>query len=108
MAGDSSVGYRLHPAAERDLENIWRFTVERWSEEQAERYIEDLVRAFELLVRHPEIAKERKDFQPPVRLHRHQSHLIAYRLEATRVAVVRVLHMRQDWQSALQLEGSGC
>jgi hypothetical protein len=30
--------YRLSPAAERDLEGIWKYTREEWGLEQAERY----------------------------------------------------------------------
>jgi toxin ParE1/3/4 len=30
--------YRLAPAAERDLENIWLYTFENWGIEQAHRY----------------------------------------------------------------------
>lgn len=29
----------LSPAAERDLDDIWDYTVTRWGEVQAERYI---------------------------------------------------------------------
>ena len=33
--------YRLSPAAEADLENIWDFTAQQWSPDQAESYIRD-------------------------------------------------------------------
>lgn len=32
-------GYFLSPAAKADIEQIWDYTVERWGEEQAERYV---------------------------------------------------------------------
>ena len=35
--------YRLSPAAERDLEEIWKYTRKEWGLEQAERYIDLLV-----------------------------------------------------------------
>ena len=34
--------YRLTPAAERDLEKIWRYTQKTWGIEQAGRYIDTL------------------------------------------------------------------
>ncbi|WP_209714988.1 type II toxin-antitoxin system RelE/ParE family toxin [Duganella sp. 1411] len=34
--------YRLTPAAERDLESIWIYTSQRWSIDQADRYIDML------------------------------------------------------------------
>ena len=36
---------RLSPAAERDLEGIWRYTAERWGVAQAEHYIDLLYAA---------------------------------------------------------------
>jgi hypothetical protein len=32
--------HRLSPAAERDLEGIWKYTDGEWGREQAERYID--------------------------------------------------------------------
>ncbi|WP_075122901.1 type II toxin-antitoxin system RelE/ParE family toxin [Burkholderia paludis] len=40
---------RLTPPAETDLEGIWSYTVERWSPEQAERYVGEFAAAFERL-----------------------------------------------------------
>ena len=45
--------YRLAPAAERDLEVIWAYTVQRWSVEQAHRYIDILTAAFAALASRP-------------------------------------------------------
>jgi len=38
--------YRLTPAAERDLESIWTYTVRQWGVEQTDRYIDFLTTAF--------------------------------------------------------------
>jgi plasmid stabilization system protein ParE len=38
--------YRLSPAAEHDLENIWLYTCRQWSVGQAEHYIDMLGAAF--------------------------------------------------------------
>jgi toxin ParE1/3/4 len=94
-------GYRLHPAAERDLDGIWRFSAEQWSPQQAERYMDELVDSFDLIVEHPELAPERLHFQPPVRLHRHRSHFVAYRVEKARIEILRVFHVRQNWRALL-------
>ena len=39
--------YRLSPVAERDLELIWTYTVRQWVVEQADRYLDFLVAAFD-------------------------------------------------------------
>ena len=99
----SGEAYRicLTPEAECDLEGIWVFTAKMWSIEQANEYVEDLVAKFELLAKAPFIARERTEFVPPVRVHRHQSHVIIYRLSGRDLDVVRVSHMRQNWAALL-------
>ena len=48
--------YRLSPAAERDLELIWTYTVRQWGVEQAGRYLDFLVAAFDKLADSPKTA----------------------------------------------------
>jgi toxin ParE1/3/4 len=45
--------YRLPPAAERDLEGIWKYTRREWGLEQAERYTDLLTAAFQFLAEAP-------------------------------------------------------
>src|SRR5882757_5948996 len=45
--------YRLSPAAERDLEGIWKYTRREWGLKQAERYTDLLTAAFQPLVQPP-------------------------------------------------------
>ena len=48
--------YRLSPAAERDLESIWKYTRSEWGVEQAERYTDLLAAAFQVLAESPNSA----------------------------------------------------
>jgi toxin ParE1/3/4 len=41
--------YRLRPGAQNDLESIWLYTAQRWSAEQAERYVGEIRRTIERL-----------------------------------------------------------
>ena len=41
--------YRLTPAAEHDLEAIWTYTAQQWGVMQADRYIDFLTAAFDVL-----------------------------------------------------------
>ena len=92
-------GFRLRPAARRDLEEIWRDTVRNWSEKQAETYIRALSAAFELLVEYPEIERERTELNPPLRIKRSGSHLILYQIADDCIDVVRIRHVREDWMN---------
>ncbi|MCZ8207155.1 MAG: type II toxin-antitoxin system RelE/ParE family toxin [Aquidulcibacter sp.] len=93
---------KLTPQAEHDLENIWTYTATTWSVAQAESYIGHLSNTFDLIAHAPLIARERSEFTPPIRLHRHQSHLIIYRLVDDSLLIIRVLHMKQNWSALLE------
>ena len=101
MARNRISEYRLSPAAQHDLDGIWNYMAAAWSLAQAETYVRGLGDTMAMLVRHPEIACERKEIDPPVRLHPHRSHLIIYRIESGHLVVIRILHARQHWQALL-------
>jgi toxin ParE1/3/4 len=69
--------------------------------DQAERYHEGLISAFDLLAANPLLARERTEFNPPVRLHPYQAHMIAYVVRDDGILIIRVLHGRQDWERYL-------
>ena len=94
--------YRLTPAAQTDLEDIWLYTLAQWSIPQADRYIDILEETFERLLFMPEMARERTEFDPPVRIHPSAEHLIIYRIEADHLAILRVLGAGQDWHAILR------
>ena len=95
--------YRLAPAAATDLEDIWLYTARNWSIEQGDRYTDALESVFDTLVAMPEIARERLEFNPSVRVHPSAQHLIIYRIEADHLVILRVLGGRQNWQAFLDL-----
>ncbi len=91
----------FRPQAEADLTGIWDFTAGRWSTEQAERYFTGLNQTLALLCAHPEIARLRTEFTPPVRLHPYRSHLVIFTADEEVLEVIRVVHMRSDWAAVL-------
>ncbi|MGJ3261510.1 MAG: type II toxin-antitoxin system RelE/ParE family toxin [Rhodospirillales bacterium] len=94
--------YRLSPKALADLDDVWRYTAERWSVDQADRYIDELVSVFETIVSVPALARERTEFTPPVRTHIHEEQLIVYAINGDHIAILRLLGGRQDWRSILK------
>ena len=94
--------YLLAPQALADLDDIWRFSAEKWSIRQADSYIDDLARIFETITAMPTLARERSEFKPPVRIHVHESHLIIYTIAEEHVTIQRLLGGRQDWISILK------
>jgi toxin ParE1/3/4 len=96
-------GYRFTLKAEDDLEDIWRYSAETWSANQADIYIDTLIRTIETIVAMPTIARERMDFDPPVRIHPSAEHLIIYCIDADMIQVVRILGGRQNWRALLEV-----
>ena len=87
--------------AEHDLLEIWLYTFNEWGEKQADKYLDELETAIRLLAEQPLICRERTELQPPVRIHHHANHLIAYLALETGINVVRVLHENMDVDSHL-------
>lgn len=98
----SKLQYRLTPKAFEDLDEVWRYTAENWSLEQADHYIDGLAQAFDSIAAVPTLARERTEFNPPVRIHHHQSHLVIYTIDNNQINVIRILGGRQDWQAILR------
>jgi toxin ParE1/3/4 len=90
---------RLTQAAEEDVIRIFHEGAELFGETQAERYHRGLAKVFDLLAENPELARERTELTPPMRIHPHGSHLIVYRAEPGAILIVRIRHGREDWQS---------
>ncbi len=74
----------------------------RWGVDQADRYVEGLFSAFDLLAEFPEMARLRSEFVPPVRIHPSGSHVVVYQIAGQGIDVIRILHMRQDIAGFLQ------
>ena len=102
MSFDEARSYRLTSRALDDLEFTWRHTAETWSLNRADAYTDELTRVFETLAVFPILARERKEFNPPVRIHVHESHLIIYLFTDQEVVIVRLIGGRQDWYSILK------
>ena len=96
-----SVRVRRTRRADEDFAEIFRVGAAEFGIAQAEQYAAGLIEAFDLLSRHPPLARERTEFRRPVRLHPHGAHLIAYTVDDEGVLIVRLLHGRQDWRRHL-------
>jgi toxin ParE1/3/4 len=87
--------YRLSRLAERDLEEIYEYTVNRWSVDQAIRYIANIRAAIAGLVEGSKVGRKRGDLPEGYLARRVGSHLIIFR-ETNLILVVRVLHTSMD------------
>lgn len=90
--------YHTTVEADRDIIEIYVLGAQQFGVAQSERYVDELFDTFELLAENPKMARERRELNPPMRLHPYHAHLIAYLVRDGDILIVRVLHGRQDWQ----------
>lgn len=93
--------FTVSKAASADIRNIAKYTQQRWGRDQRRQYLDGLNKKFEMLAAMPEMAAERRDFQPPVRIHHYEKHLIIYVITDSGILIVRMLHQRQDVSAQL-------
>lgn len=91
----------LSPYAEEDVREIWRYTVETWSEEQAQTYVDSLFDMMEALAAAPNRGRSADDISEGLRRQRCAAHVIFYRLIDDGIRVVRVLHQSMDFPAHL-------
>jgi toxin ParE1/3/4 len=89
-------GYRLSLAADKDLEDIFDYTSDEFSSNQAVKYLSELESLFQEFCRNPEIGKRRNEIKLDLRSFPYQSHIVFYRILPDFIRIVRVLHGSRD------------
>lgn len=93
--------YRISKKAVADLEEIWLYTVEKWSVAQADRYYSLIFDEIDHICENPTSGKGMEHIRKEYRASKVKSHLIFYRVLNETVEIVRVLHERMDIDSRL-------
>ena len=88
--------FRLTPAAQRDLSEIWDFTQKRWDVVQAEEYIAEIRDAIERVAKDPNRGRRCDDIRDGYRRYVVGSHLVFFVEEEDAIDVIRILHQRMD------------
>jgi toxin ParE1/3/4 len=92
-----SAGYRLAPAAQRDLADIWTYTARVWGALQAKHYILSIRDACEALALGRKRGQPIDDIRPGYRKFTVGSHVLFYRVgDAGTIDIIRILHQRMD------------
>lgn len=87
--------FRFSRKAESDLLDIARYTLDRWGEDQAIRYLNNLEACCEQLARNPDLGRTCDDILPGLRRMEHGRNVLFYRQEKSgRVLISRILHQR--------------
>lgn len=89
--------YHISVKANEDLDDIWFFTFQKWSKEQADTYYNLIIREIEFVSENYGLGKSVEQTRKDYRVTRMKSHLIFYRKSKNGVVeIVRILHQRMD------------
>lgn len=87
----------LRQEAIDDLNDIWNYTVEEWSEKQADKYYATLEFACLQIGHIPELGKEYEGIKRNLLGLRTGKHIIFYQIiNEQEVEIIRILHERMD------------
>ena len=87
--------FALSPAAQKDVNEIWDYTTERWGADQAESYIQDIRDTCQGLAagtRHARPVEIREGYFKCST----GSHFIYFRYADTELQIIRILHKSRE------------
>ena len=93
--------YVISKNAITDLEEIWLYTVNKWSAAQANRYYNLIFDEINYICSNINTGKSMEHVRKGYRASKVKSHLIFYRVINDTVEIIRILHERMDIENRL-------
>jgi len=93
--------YIISKKAVIDLEEIWLYTVDKWSVSQADRYYLLIIDEIGYICKNINSGKPMDNIRKGYRAAKVKSHLILYRVVNGTVEIIRILHERMDIDNLL-------
>jgi toxin ParE1/3/4 len=95
--------FKITEKAGSDLENIWLYTFQNWSLEQADRYYELIMNDIVFLSENPSAGSIVNHIRKGYRVSRVKSHLIFYKYDPEGfIIVIRILHYSMDIENKFE------
>jgi len=92
----------LRQEAIDDLNHIWYYTFEKWSEKQADKYYATIKMACNGIGKNPDVGKEYYEINKNLLGLKSGKHIIFYQsLSENKIEVIRILHERMDLKNRL-------
>ena len=99
----SKIKYRISKQAISDLNDIWIYTLHKWSKKQADRYYNLIIAEIEFISKNYLSGKPVEQTRKNYRVTKIKSHLIFYRkTDNETIEIVRILHQRMDVKKRLK------
>lgn len=97
------VNYYLTIKEVEDLAEIWDYTSDEWSENQADNYYDILNKTFNEIARNPELGRNYEGIAPLLFGIKVTKHIIFYRkINKNELEITRILHERMELKSRYQ------
>lgn len=94
--------YIINEKALDDINKIWIYTEENWSEEQADRYYNLIFDEIDYIVSNFEMARDFKNIRKNYKYSKVKSHYIFFKkTKANEIEIIRILHERMDIENQL-------
>ncbi len=87
---------RLSHQALNQLEDIARYTQQRYGVDQRKKYLERIYQRIDQLTDNPALGNERPDVKPGHRSLTAANHVIFYRAQDTKIEITAILHGQMD------------
>ncbi len=89
--------YYLSNKAKDDLSNIWDYTFQTWSENQADKYYFELLDTCQELADNQKNGRNYYEIDTTIFGLKSGQHIVFYRiLEPTKIEILRILHSKMD------------
>ncbi|MCR9182932.1 MAG: type II toxin-antitoxin system RelE/ParE family toxin [Flavobacteriaceae bacterium] len=88
--------YVLSQKTEEDIEDIYNYGIYRFGKDQALDYLISLQSYLHILVKNPEVGKQRDEIKKGLYSFPYASHIIFYRIFKNHIRIVRILHGSRD------------
>jgi toxin ParE1/3/4 len=95
--------YKFTNEAVKDLEEIWIFTYQNWSVEQADRYYKLIIDEIEFLSSNPLSGRSMDHIKEGYRVSKVKSHLVFYKtITNEAIEIIRILHQRMGVKNRMK------
>jgi toxin ParE1/3/4 len=95
--------FKFTRKAIQDLSEIWEYTLETWSEKQADKYYKLIIESCVELAKNPEKGKNYFQIHPGLFGQNASKHIIFYRrLDKSKIEITRILHEQMDIKNKLK------
>ncbi len=94
--------YELTNKAVEDLAGIWEYTIEKWSEQQADKYYNLLLEKFQDIANKPELGRNYEGITNDLFGLKTSRHIIFYRKRINQpIEITRILHEQMDLKNRI-------